>query len=48
MGYNRGGKRRTDRLIRRKRLERRLAEREAAGAQPRTESVTEKAKVSAK
>lgn len=48
MGYNRGGKRRTARLIRRKRLERRLTEREAASAKPKTESVTQKVKEFAK
>ena len=48
MGYNRGGKRRTDRLIRRKRLERRLAEREAASTKPKTEGLTQKFKEFAK
>jgi hypothetical protein len=34
MGYNRGGKRRTDRLKRRKRQERRLAAKTPAQAKP--------------
>jgi hypothetical protein len=34
MGYNRGGKRRTDRLKRRKRQEQRLAAKTAAQAKP--------------
>jgi hypothetical protein len=34
MGYNRGGKRRTDRLKRRKREERRLATKTAGQAKP--------------
>jgi hypothetical protein len=34
MGYNRGGKRRTDRLKRRKRQERRLATKTAAQTKP--------------
>jgi hypothetical protein len=48
MGYNRGGTRRTARLKRRKRLEQRLAEREAASAKPEKPSLTQKVKEIAK
>jgi len=44
MGYNRGGKRRTARLRRRKRLENRLAEKMAAAEAPKKETLGQKVK----
>lgn len=44
MGYNRGGKRRTARLRRRKRLENRLAQKMSASAAPPSESLGQKVK----